>query len=189
MEKVTSKQFFFHTIKESAQRREYIQNTILDAVIFSEFFNCLNKVEMIYLSLNPTLTTAMIKKLFETSLDNVVINLLKNRRCPLDVIDEYIAKRDKIFNISLAHNPALSLAHYYKLFSQMNLDVNISLAFNPSCPKEIIKELFLLHNSMINQALCSNPNTPYEVLEQFLYDSTLKGCLTQNPLFKKKVQN
>lgn len=184
MEKVNVQQFDFHTMVENEQRRDYIQNTILDAVIFSEFLNCLNDVELIYLSLNKSLTTAMIKQLLKKSLDNVSINLLKNRRCPLTQIDTFLARNDKVFNIAIAHNQSLSNTQYHRLFHLMDLDVNISLAFNPSCPKEIIKELSLLHNTMINQALCSNPNTPLEVLQQFLYDNNLKSCLTQNSAFK-----
>lgn len=189
METKTNKPFDFSSVTDEARRKEYIKSVILDAVLFSEFKNTLNDVELIYLSVNPSLTTAMIKGLFEKSLDNVSINLLKNVRCPHDKIDAFLKHNDKIYNISIAHNTALKKEHYYQLFQQLDLDVNISLAFNPNCPTEIIKELALLHNKLIDQAICSNPNTPIDVLQHFLYDSEMKSCLTKNATFKSYVKS
>lgn len=179
----------FHAIKDEREKKEYLKTTVLDDTTFNEFYNSLEDVELIYLSLNASLTQEMINQLFEKSIDNININLLKNKVCPKEKIEHYLTLNDKFYNIALAHNESLSLAQFYKLLRHLDLDVNISLAFNVATPKEVLKELALLNNRLIDEALCSHANTPLEVLQKFLYDDRMRSCLTHNETFQDYAKN
>lgn len=189
METRSNRQTNLLNTEDKRERKELLKNMILDAVLFNEFYDTLDDVELIYLSQNNSLTTPMICRLFDKSLDNVNVNLLKNRRCPLEMIESFLKLNDKVYNIALSHNGSLNTMQFYKLLEKLDLDVNISLAFNKATPKEIIKELVLLNNTLINQALCSNPTTPVDILENFLCDDKMKSCLSQNDSFKLYSKN
>ena len=189
METLSNKTIEFRSLIREHEKKVYLKEMILDDAIFCEFYSILNDIELSYLSMNQTLSTAMINRLFGKNLDHVNINLLKNNKCAHDKIEYFLKLNDKIYNISMAHNSSLKKTDFYKLFEHLDLDVNISLAYNNKTPKEIIKELALLNNEFINEALCSNVNTPMDVLQYFSYDGVMNKKLSHNHMFKTYTKN
>ena len=188
MDTVSHTAINFRSLKSELEKKVYLKEIILDEANFCELFSSLNNIEVTYLSLNKTLSTAMIDRLFEKNLDHVNINLLKNQECAQEKIEYFLKINDKIYNISMAHNISLKKSHFSKPLEPFDIDINISLAYNSKIPKEIIKELALLNNEFINEALCSNPNTSIDVLQQFLYDGVMKTHLSKNETFKNYLK-
>lgn len=99
--------------------------------LFNQLINSsLSKIQYISLSSNPTLNTEQIKCLFLEDIDNVNINLLRNKNCPENKIEEFLLMNDKIYNIAIAHNEHLSQKHITILSDLNDPDVQFSLEFN-----------------------------------------------------------
>ena len=136
----------------------------------------------------------MVNKIFEKKIDNANINLLKNKNCPKDKIEEFLKLQDKIYNISIAHNTNLPTQLYLYLFSLDDYDVNLSLAQNTTTPKEVLKSLAALNDKFINETLCANISTPINILLQYQYDGGLKNIISnmhircqELPIIRKQI--
>ena len=141
--------------------------------------------ELKFLALNESINQMIQKKLFEKNIDNANINLLKNKNCPKDKIEEFLKLQDKIYNISIAHNTTLPTQLYLYLFSLDDYDVNLSLAQNTTTPKEVLKSLAALNDKFINETLCANISTPINILLQYQYDGGLKNIISNNDSFRE----
>lgn len=95
----------------------------------------LSEIEYIYLSSNPSLNQNQINFLFMQNIDNVNINLLRNKNCPRNKIEEFLTLNDKIYNIAIAHNEALDIEIYDKLLLLDDIDVTSSLEYIQSIKK------------------------------------------------------
>ncbi|PHR71992.1 MAG: hypothetical protein COA66_07250 [Arcobacter sp.] len=110
---------------------------MLNDEIFTGILKEASTVNLIYLSFNKTLTKKMINVLFEKNIENINGNLLKNSLCEESKIREFLALKDKIYNICIAHNENLCKSLYEELFSLDDYDVNVSLFYNACIPKEL----------------------------------------------------
>jgi len=90
----------------------------------------LSEIDYIYLSSNNTLNEKQIKYLFTLEIDNININLLRNKNCPHTQIDKFLLLHDKIYNIAIAHNINLSPSHIESLLKINDTDIKISLEFS-----------------------------------------------------------
>jgi len=97
--------------------------TLFDEIILSS----LSQIEYIYLSSNTTLNQEQIHCLFMLNIDGVNINLLRNRICPKERIEQFLHLNDKIYNITIAHNPTLDQSTINTLKKLDDPDVNMSL--------------------------------------------------------------
>ena len=109
--------------------KKYLKEVKLNENNFSSILKKANKIDLIYLSFNKTLSLNMINILFEKNIENVNINLLKNSLCPILQINKFLELNDKIYNITIAHNENLLEETYKRLISLNDIDVNISLEF------------------------------------------------------------
>lgn len=166
-------------------KKQLFKTIKLDENSFEKFFENIDDISLIYLSMNSSLTSEMIDKAFVKNVDNSNINLLKNKNCPKNRVEEFLKKEDKIYNISLAHNEALSKEQFDFLYSLNDYDVNISLASNIKTPSTILKDLSLKEDRAINEILCANTSTPIGVLLQFQYDGGLKSIISNNDSFRE----
>jgi len=123
-------------MNESQKRKNYFKSTILVGKTFEKIIAMnLSDLEYVYLSSNPSLSSILIEKLFEKNIDNVNINLLRHTNCPQNKLNEFLALNDKIYNIAIAHNQALSDFMYKKLLALDDIDVNLSLEYTQSIKK------------------------------------------------------
>ncbi|MGA1933041.1 hypothetical protein ACH5BF_10040 [Arcobacter sp. YIC-464] len=166
-------------------KKQLFKTIKLDENSFEKFFENIDDISLIYLSMNSSLTSEMIDKAFAKNIDNSNINLLKNKNCPKNRVEEFLKKEDKIYNISLAHNEALNQEQFDFLYSLNDYDVNISLASNIKTPSTILKDLSLKEDRAINEILCANTSTPIGVLLQFQYDGGLKSIISNNDSFRE----
>lgn len=99
--------------------------------LFNELISSeLSVAQFIYLSSNQSLSHKHIDYLFSQNIENVNINLLRNKNCPKREIENFLLLKDKIYNIAIAHNTNLSQVHLNKLLSFADKDVTMSLEFN-----------------------------------------------------------
>jgi len=70
-----------------------LNSTLFDEIIASS----LSQIEYIYLSSNTTLNQEQIHYLFMLKIDGVNINLLKNKLCPKERIEQFLLLNDKIY--------------------------------------------------------------------------------------------
>lgn len=171
--------------KDNILKKELLKTINLNENYFNKFFEDIDNISLIYLSMNDTLDSSMIEKIFDKNIDNANINLLKNKNCPKEKIEEFLNKKDKIYNIAIAHNEALNKEQFELLYCLDDYDVNLSLASNISTSKEILKDLSLKEDRIINEALCANTSTPIGVLLQFQYDGGLKSIISNNDSFRE----
>jgi len=118
-------------LKDKELKIELIKSVNLDDETFNTITSStLTTAEFIYLSANNSLNQKQINYLFNENIDNVNINLLRNIHCPEEKINEFIKLNDKIYNITIAHNKALTKTHIKKLLKFNDSDVIMSLKFN-----------------------------------------------------------
>jgi len=118
------------------KNNQYLKTIKLNDTIFKEITaKTLSEIEYIYLSSNPSLNQNQINYLFIKTIDSVNINLLRNKNCPKNKIEEFLALNDKIYNIAIAHNKALDKVVYDKLFFLNDFDVTASLEYTQSIKK------------------------------------------------------
>jgi len=118
-------------INEETSRIEVLKYIELKNDMFDKILDSgLTNIEIIYFSSNLSLNKNNINKLFDLEMENANINLLRNDNCPEERLDEFIALKDKIYNIAIAHNRSLSKINIEKLLKLNDTDVNISLQFN-----------------------------------------------------------
>jgi len=118
-------------INEETTRIEVLKYIELKNDMFDKILDSgLTNIEIIYFSSNLSLNKNNINKLFDLEMENANINLLRNDNCPEERLDEFIALKDKIYNIAIAHNRSLSKINIEKLLKLNDTDVNISLQFN-----------------------------------------------------------
>lgn len=110
--------------------KNYLKEVVLNDKIFANLLKEANTVNLIYLSFNASLTKQMINALFEKNIENVNGNLLKNSLCEEEKIREFLALKDKIYNICIAHNENLAKEIYQELKNLKDKDVDMSLSFN-----------------------------------------------------------
>lgn len=114
-------------MKQNFSKNE-LKKQILSQNIFDDIILKAEKLDLIYLSFNATLNEKMILKLFTYHIDNININLLRNKYCPSQKIEEFFLLNDKIYNISIAHNKNISKIIYKRLKNLNDEDINISLS-------------------------------------------------------------
>ncbi len=171
-------------VNDEVLRKELFKVIKLDELLFEKFFEEIDNISLVYLSMNPTLDENMIEKIFTKKVENANINLLRNKNCPKNRIDEFLDKDDKIYNIAIAHNENLDETLYKLLYEKDDYDINLSLASNLSTPKNILVSLSKQDNRPINELLCANESTPISVLLQFQYDGGLKTIISNNESFR-----
>jgi len=177
-------------IQDTNLKSTFLKSITLTDEIFEKIISSsLTKLDYFSLSLNNTLTTAQIEKLFEKNIDNVNINLLKNENCPLKKIEEFLLLKDKIYNITIAHNNNLTEELYQKLFSLDDFDVDLSLCFNHATPPSIIQKLYNKQNDSFNEAISQNQNTPINILMQLQIDSRYHSGVSNNETYKEFSRN
>ena len=114
----------------------HLQSIELNDTLFKKITKTtLTQIEYIYLSANPSLSKNQIDYLFLQNIDNVNINLLRNKKCPKDKIDQFLALNDKIYNIAIAHNEKVEKEVYDKLLALNDFDVTCSLEYIQSIKK------------------------------------------------------
>ncbi|MCI0501158.1 MAG: hypothetical protein L0Y61_05365 [Epsilonproteobacteria bacterium] len=158
--------------------------------IFEYLFNSeLNKIELLELSKNNTLTSEQIDILLELNDVDITINILKSEQLNSKHIDLYLAKDNKFYNIALSHNKKLSQNGFNILAKLDDLDIDISLSLNPKIPKEIIEILYRKNEDFINQGLASNSATPIDKLMQLQLDNRYSVIIAKNETYKEYSRN
>lgn len=115
----------------SKNNKQTLSTTKFNDLEFEDLVNItLSDAQYTYLSSNPFLSLKQIKYLFLKNIDNVNINLLRNKNCPEDKINDFLTHNDKIYNIAIAHNPSINKEIIQKLITFNDNDVNMSLEFN-----------------------------------------------------------
>lgn len=172
-----------------------IFNEILKTIQLSELnFNTLikkdlTKAQLVYLSSNKSLTLNHIKILFEYDIENININLLKNKNCPKEFILSFLNKDDLIYNIAIAHNEALDDTVYKNLFEKNDLNIDISLAINNKTPEDILKKLFKKNIYEIDFNLSKNKSTPINILLNLQVDNNFNANVSNNETYKEFSRN
>jgi len=92
----------------------------------------LSDLQYIYLSSNPFLSQQHIEYLFLQNIDAVNINLLRNKNCSKNRINEFLTFKDKIYNIAIAHNQCIDINMIQQLLDFDDKDVTMSLKLNNS---------------------------------------------------------
>ncbi|MCJ8326535.1 MAG: hypothetical protein MJK08_05470 [Campylobacterales bacterium] len=109
--------------------KDELKTIKLSKKVFEEIISKAEKVDLIYLSFNTSLSELMIIKLFSYNIDNVNINLLRNKNTPLHIIENFLSLNDKIYNITIAHNENITLSVQNKLKELNDIDVNNSMEY------------------------------------------------------------
>ncbi|MEA1914608.1 MAG: hypothetical protein U9N30_04745, partial [Campylobacterota bacterium] len=146
-------------------------------------------MEWIYVSKNSTLSTQMLQKIEEHNIPNATVNVLRHNRVDSNTVNKYLTLRDKIFNIALGHNEALSADQFQILYDTEDYDVHLSLASNTQTPKSIIVKLFTQQDFNIGHCLASNTATPLPFLLQLMLDNTLKMIVSENPTYRDDAKS
>jgi hypothetical protein len=176
--------------KEEDLKKEFLKYIKLSNGNFEKLLSLnLHEIEIIYLSSNPSLTTAQIEKLFKKNIDNANINLLKNSQCPTLALEKFLKLNDKIYNIAIASNEALE-KNIFNMLEQLNdFDINLALAYNIKTPKELLKTLYEKNIHEINSALSLNTNTPINILMQLQIDNQYHTNVSNNETYKEFSRN
>ena len=118
------------------KHNQLLKTLNLNDILFKEITaKTLSDIEYIYLSSNQSLNQNQINFLFMQNIDNVNINLLRNKNCPKNKIEEFLTLNDKIYNIAISHNEDLDIKIYDKLLSLNDIDVTTSLEYAQSIKK------------------------------------------------------
>ncbi|MEA3289642.1 MAG: hypothetical protein U9Q04_05605 [Campylobacterota bacterium] len=185
-----SKENLQDTLNIQTQKELALKNIPLDDEIFDILVSSnLTPTQLVYLSSNNTLNNKQILKLEKNNIENVNINLLKNKNCPEDIIEKYLELNDLIYNIALSHNISLKNKQYELLFEQNDININISLSFNTNTPKEILTKLYNQNDQNINTALAQNSTTPINILMQLQIDSKYHSLVSNNETYKEFSRN
>ncbi len=177
---------FERYIDDKRYRDDILRNIKLDSELFAKLMQKeLSDVELIYLSSNDSLDSSMVEELFKKDIENIKINLLKSANISFKKIEEYMNKKDKIYNITIAHNEALMEKHFESLAQLNDLDVDITLAGNKNTPSKILEGLFTKSDFMINLALSTNTATPINILMQLQLDNRLHTNVSDNETYRE----
>jgi len=177
-------------IEDKELKNAILKNIDLTDTIFDKFINIgLSDIEYIYLSSNLSLTQKQIDFLFTKNIDNVNINLLKNKNCDKGQINKFLKLNDKIYNITIAHNQNISEKIFYQLSKLEDFDVNITISMNSSTPKDLLKELYMNDIHEINMGLSQNTNTPINILMQLQINNHYTSNISNNETYKEFSRN
>ena len=167
-------------------KKEFLKNYELRDDIFNTLMKLsLDDIDIIYLSSNIYLSSKMIDILVGKNIENSVIALLKHNNISLDIVNKYLSKNDKIYNIAIAHNIKLNQEQYKELFNLNDLDIHISLASNEALEDKLLRQLYDLNDRMVHKTLCLNISSPINVLMQLQLDNELKLLVKENITYQK----
>ena len=171
-------------------KKELLKNTKLDNDIFDLFIKLnLTEVQKIYLSSNLSLEENHIEILFDFNIDNVNINLLKYKNCPIKRVEEFFEKNDEIYNIAIAHNENLTDDLYLKLEHLNDMNIDVTLSINKNTPKSILKNLYAKNKIELNMGLSENENTPINILMRLQVDNRYTTIISNNETYKEFSRN
>ena len=167
-----------------------LKNSFLSDELFDTLINSnLEDVELIYLSSNTTLNYEQIDKIFTYDIDNANINLLKNSKCSIIKIKEFLQKDDLVYNIAISHNISLDDDIFEQLKLMNNINIDITLCYNKTTPKDILKFLYEKQKDELNEALSQNENTPINILMQLQVDARYTTNVANNETYREFSRN
>ena len=177
-------------LEEDLLKNELLKYVDLNDEIFNKLVTSnLSDEDIVYLSLNSSISVIQINKLFEFNIENANINLLKNGNCPKAKIEEFFNKNDLIYNIAIAHNENLDEYFFEKLLMLEDINIEMSLSTNKNTPQVILKKLYGKNIHEINTLLSQNENTPIGILMQLQVDGRYSVYVSNNETYREFSRN
>ena len=164
----------------------YENEIILHVKLTDELFRKFQKINMVLLAQNPTLTESMSATLLSFQESNINAALATNRTISSALAQKMVDTNDAEVLQNLAQNSAVPTEILEELYANENLHVN--LAHNINLNEPMIKQLAKSSNIDVLSALAQNSATPLEILYEFLLDMRLENLVRQNPALNEKYQ-